>query len=173
VDEDQPPTAYSAAISPGLAALAFPPGPMELESQTLRPEGGVWTLHEDSNASVRCCAIRHRDGIPTFGFVVEEKSRPGKLDPDVIKRIPKNLLSNVGCLKDGKDLLLPDGTYVRAKDAVGPPIRGRKLAVLGDTCDPSAMLELAKGSDVLIHEATNAKLEADEETLEKVRWTFL
>lgn len=172
-DEGQPPTpptAYSAAIFQGVNGLAFPPGPMELESQTLRPEGGVWRLHEDSNAVVSCSAIRHRDGIPTLGFAIEEKARPGKLDPEVIKRVPKNLLPKIGCLKEGNDLLLPDGTCILAKEAVGPPIRGRKLAVLGDTCDPWAMLQLAQGCDVLIHEATNAKLEGDDETLEQVRF---
>mmetsp|Transcript_14447 Transcript_14447/g.48880 ORF Transcript_14447/g.48880 Transcript_14447/m.48880 type:complete len:165 (-) Transcript_14447:63-557(-) len=41
-------------------------------------------------------------------------------------------------------------------DCMPPPIQGRKLVVLGDTRDASAISKLAMNADVVIHEATNA-----------------
>jgi ribonuclease Z len=57
-------------------------------------------------------------------------------------------------LQQGESIELSDGTLLH-----GPsPRTGRKIAILGDTFDPSPIIPLAMNADLLIHEATNAHL---------------
>jgi ribonuclease Z len=63
-------------------------------------------------------------------------------------------MSLLGKLQAGETVVLQDGTVLEP-----PPRRpGRKVVILGDTYDPSPIVSLAQGADVLIHEATNAYL---------------
>ena len=45
---------------------------------------------------------------------------------------------------------------LKYEDIVDPPREGRKLVVLGDTCNSEMIKSIAMDADVLIHEATNA-----------------
>ena len=64
---------------------------------------------------------------------------------------PMSLLAQ---LQRGESVTLPDGTTL-----TGPARRpGRKIAILGDTYDPSPIAPIATDVDLLIHEATNAHL---------------
>ena len=66
-------------------------------------------------------------------------------------------------LKGGNDVTLEDGTVVAAADCVGDPIPGRKVVILGDTCDSRQIADVARDADMLVHEATH-----DDDLHEKV-----
>ena len=59
-------------------------------------------------------------------------------------------------LPQGNTFTFPDGTTLDTADIVDPPRKGRKVVILGDTCNSDAISPLALGADLLIHEATNA-----------------
>jgi ribonuclease Z len=130
---------------------------------------GVWRdFYKDNLVSVSAAPIQH--SVTCVGFVVTEAPVPGKMEPKVyipsIKRT-KTPMSVMSRLQQGHSVELSDGTLLH-----GPPRRpGRKIVILGDTYDPAPITELAKGADILIHEATNAHLPGiDNDT--KVEDTF-
>lgn len=118
--------------------------------------GGVWKgIFKDDLVNVSAAPILH--SVPCVGYVVQEAPVPGKMDPQ--KYIPsirrtKTPMSVMSRLQQGESIELSDGTVLH-----GPPRRpGRKIVILGDTYDPSAIAEIASSPDLLVHEATNAHL---------------
>lgn len=111
-------------------------------------------LFEDGSHRVYCAKLDHR--LESFGFRIEEKEKPGKLDEQKLKgmNIPPGPL--YGRLKRGDTVELDDGTVLVGTDFVGEPIRGRAVTVLGDTRPTENAVLLARGADVLVHEATFA-----------------
>lgn len=53
-------------------------------------------------------------------------------------------------------VVLPNGSIIKSAEYMTPPRKGRKIVILGDTCDPRGIAELAMDADVLVHEATCA-----------------
>lgn len=68
---------------------------------------------------------------------------------------PRYLLSILAHVHAPLPVTLKDGTIIEP-----PPrdIPGRKIVILGDTSDPSAIAPLAQDASLLVHEATNAWL---------------
>jgi len=152
----------------------LPPLPSEYPGgRNIQKVNGVWPdIFINDLISISAAPIRH--SVPCLGFVVTELPVPGKIDPK--KYIPEikrtgTPLSVMRRLQMGESVLLSDGiTFLH-----GPPRRpGRKIVILGDTYDPSAIANLAANPDLLIHEATNAHLPGidpqtkDEDTFETV-----
>ncbi|KAJ6539506.1 Metallo-hydrolase/oxidoreductase [Mycena capillaripes] len=125
--------------------------------------GGVWeNIYEDDLVSVSAAPIQH--SVACVGYVINEAPLPGKIDPS--KYVPElkrtnTPMSALARLQQGESVELSDGTVLH-----GPARRrGRKIVILGDTHNPSAIEPLALDADLLIHEATNAHLpDVDEAT---------
>lgn len=112
-----------------------------------------WTLFKNNRYHVSAGAIEHR--IPSFGYVIEEQDQVGSLDVEKLKTLglqPGPLYSK---LKLGQPVTIPDtDTEVRPEDVIGKPKKGRKIVIMGDTCNSDAMAPLCQNVDLLIHEAT-------------------
>jgi ribonuclease Z len=121
-------------------------------------EVGEGTVFEDDEYVVSCAPLKHR--LPAFGYRVNERDRPGHFD--VAKAgelgIPSGPL--YGRLKRGERVTLPDGRTFDGADFCGPTIKGRSVVYCTDTTYCRSAVELSRGTDLLIHEATFA--EADE-----------
>lgn len=122
-------------------------------------EDDVWrVVFTDERLRVSAAPLLHT--CPCIGYVIHERPMPGRLDPKLyephIKRngIKKKVGRLYGRLCRGEDITLPDGTVLRGPD----PRPGRKIVILGDTHDPSAIAPLAQDADLLVHEATLAHL---------------
>ncbi|WP_040228654.1 ribonuclease Z [Bhargavaea cecembensis] len=123
---------------------------LNYELEIHETEGGP--VFEDEMFIVRALPLDH--AIPSLGYRIEQKPLPGKL---LIGRameagVPKGPLLRE--LKEGRDVQLPDGRTVRSADVTGPPQPGFTVTILGDTRLTGNSVELARGADIVVHEAT-------------------
>ena len=118
-------------------------------------EGPVFA---DEEYEVVCAPLKHR--LPAFGYRVNERDRPGHFDVERARElgIPPGPL--YGSLKRGERVTLPDGRAFEGADFCGPTQPGRSVVYCTDTIYCRPAVELSRGADLLIHEATFA--EADE-----------
>ncbi|ETW03609.1 ribonuclease Z [Aphanomyces invadans] len=130
----------------------------DLKRAVIRPEhvdgSLVWRVLDDGDHTVAAGPLAH--SVTSVGYVVEEKPRPGRIDVAAATRrgLPPGRLYKL--LKAGESVHLPDGTVLHPDEVMGPPRRGRKAAIMGDTANSSGMYTLAQNADVLVHEATLA-----------------
>ena len=127
--------------------------PSETSGRTIcENDDGLWPVFQEGNLTVFAAPLKHR--ITCFGYVIQEQQLPGKLDPTLLKKrgIPPGPLYSK--IKNGETITAPDGSFIMPKDVVGSPRPGRKVVILGDTCDSSRIVEIACDADVIIHEAT-------------------
>jgi ribonuclease Z len=120
-------------------------------------EPGV--VYQEAGFTVTCIPLKHK--VPAFGYRITESDRPGKFDIDMARelKIPSGPI--YGKLKQGETVTLEDGRKIDGKTLCAPPETGRSFAYCTDTilCDNS--IELARDSDVLIHESTFAHQDSE------------
>lgn len=105
-------------------------------------------------------AYRTQHGGRSLGYAVVEHDRLGRFHPDRARElgVPEGPL--FGKLHRGETVVV-DGREIRPEDVVGPPRPGRKVVYTGDTRPARRTIEIARGADLLIHDATFADDEAD------------
>ncbi|WP_313430669.1 ribonuclease Z [Siminovitchia terrae] len=110
------------------------------------------TIFEDSQFKIEALLLDH--AVPSFGFRITEKDKQGTLDAKKLLEagIPPGPIYKR--LKDGETVTLDDGRTVNGSNFVGPPQKGRVLAILGDTRPCKNAVELSRDADLLVHEST-------------------
>ncbi len=124
---------------------------MEVRVSEQHGAGGEVRL-DGSMFHVESRPLAHR--VPTYGFRVALPERSGSLDVDaaLAAGVPKGPM--FGELKAGRAVTLPDGRVVEPAGLVGPPHKGASMAYALDTVPCPSAVELARGVDALVHEAT-------------------
>jgi ribonuclease Z len=115
-------------------------------------------LLDDGDLTVRCALLDHR--VPAYAYRVEQKPRPGHFDVERARALGIPPGPVYARLKAGGSVTLEDGRVIHGESLCGPPRPGRSLVYCTDTVFCEAAVELARGADLLIHEATFAHGEA-------------
>ncbi|WP_210365665.1 ribonuclease Z [Bacillus sp. REN3] len=110
------------------------------------------TIFEDGQFLVEARLLEH--GIPSFGYRVSEKDRPGILLADKLAAAGVKPGPAYKKIKNGEPVTLEDGRIIEPDDFVGPAQKGRTVTILGDTRACENAILLGKDADLLIHEAT-------------------
>ena len=116
-------------------------------------------LLDDDDISVRCAPLTHR--VPAYAYRIDRKPRAGRFDVEKARSLgipPGPLYAR---LKQGQSVTLDDGRVIRGDALCGPPRPGCSVVYCTDTVFSEAAVELARGADLLIHEATFSHAEAE------------
>jgi ribonuclease Z len=140
----------TAALSLGIERNKFPVAVVEVRPGDClsRDEYDIVVFETDHRAD-------------TVGYALAEHTRLGRFHPERARElgVPEGPLW--GDLHRGKTVRLDDGRTVSPEDLVGAPRRGRTVVYSGDTRPHLALIEAARGADLLIHEATFGGDEAE------------
>ncbi len=121
---------------------------LDLKLTELQP--GV--IFEDEDFSISAFPVTHR-GPDCYGFRFEEKARrpflAEKADALGVPQGPERRE-----LVRGKPITLADGRTVQPEQVLGDEEAGTKLVHVGDTGATDDILEVARGADLLVIEAT-------------------
>ena len=128
--------------------------PFDLQLKEVKP--GV--LLEDEDFALSAFPVQHR-GAGSFGFAFEEKARrPFLVERAEALGVPAGPIRRD--LVGGKVITLADGRQVTPEDVLGPPQAGARLVHVGDCGQTDGLLEVARGADALVIEATYLDVEA-------------
>jgi len=133
----------SGALEVGIERVKFPVEIRELKV------GDVLTRDE---YDIVTSATEHR--ADTLGYGLIEHERLGRFNPEKARAlgIPEGPLW--GKIHRGETITLDDGRRVAPDELVGETRAGRRVIISGDTRPVPSLLEVARGADLLVHEAT-------------------
>lgn len=108
-------------------------------------------VFENSAVTVRSIPLKH--GIPTVGYVFQEKPRPLNIRPEKIKEYQLTI-PQIKAAKAGEDVVQENGKSLENQLLTLPPAPLRSYAFLTDTLYEEAVLPHIKGVSMLYHDTT-------------------
>jgi ribonuclease Z len=100
-------------------------------------------------------------GVSAIGYALVEEPRPGRFDVEAANALGIPAGPERGALQRGETIALGDGRVITPESVLGEERPGRKLVISADTAYSPAVVEAARGADVLVHEATFAEEERE------------
>lgn len=142
---------------PGLAELMermrFVYGRVPYELNVIELER--WEEVERPGYRIAAVPVSHGQR-PAYGYALVEDDRPGQFDPEAARALGVAPGRDFGALQRGRTV-----GSVRPEQVMGPPRRGRKVVVSGDTAPCETLAIAAHEADVLVHESTFAQEEVE------------
>lgn len=108
-------------------------------------------IYEDDHFIVEADELAHV--VTSYGYRVTQKALPGELDIDKARALGVPNGPMLGQLKRGEDVHI-DGRVITSAAVVGEPKKGFVVTLLGDTRYCEAAVNLSRGADIVVHEAT-------------------
>ena len=97
--------------------------------------------------------------VPCLAYSIEELKKPRFLREKAIELgVPVG--PDFGKLHNGEEVEI-DGKIIKPEQVLGPPRKGKKITYSGDTTPCEELIEMAKESTILIHEATYIEEDSD------------
>lgn len=115
-------------------------------------------IYEDDKVLVKTIPLKHR--IYTNGFLFQEKIDERKLNIDAVQNHNIDICYYQN-IKNGKDILLDDGTIIENEKLSFDPPKPMSYAFCSDTIYDETIVENIKSVDVLYHESTFLESEID------------
>lgn len=137
-----------AIFSLGYCKIEFPIEFVEIDSGIVEQTDEYFITSQNVNHFVPCLA-----------YSIEELKKPRFLREKAIELgVPVG--PDFGRLHNGEEVEI-NGKIIKPEQVLGPPRKGMKISYSGDTTPCEEMIELAKDSDLLIHESTYIKEDND------------
>lgn len=110
------------------------------------------SVFEATDYGVSALALDHR--VFALGYRVAERAKPGRFNLDKARELGVPEGPMFGVLQSGSAVKLDNGRVVEPEEILGPERAGKSIAYCLDTRPCASAVELARGVDLLIHEAT-------------------
>lgn len=108
------------------------------------------TVTDSENYQIECAKTQHN--VPNMSYSLIEKKKPKFLKDKAIE-LGVQPGPNFGKLHDGIEVKIED-KIIKPEQVLGEYRKGIKITYSGDTRPCDALVNLAKDSDILIHEST-------------------
>ncbi len=117
------------------------------------------TVYDMPDYAVKAVATEH--GMPGLAWCLEERTRVGMFHPDRAAALGIKAGPDFGRLQRGESLTNAEGRVVEPHEVMDETRPGRKIVITGDTRPTAAVIELARGGTVLVHDSTFSETEKD------------